>query len=103
MAAIAILYTTVAKRTDARKLSRALLDTKAIACSVALDAESAYTWAGKRERSNEVALICKTSVRALARARKTIEKTHPYKTPCILSWTVDANDAYAAWVANWVR
>ena len=99
MAPIAILYTTVAKRADARKLTKALLDVKAVACVVATAAESAYDWNGTRERSNEIALLCKTTVRGAARARKAIAAAHPYATPMILSWTVESNAAYATWVA----
>ena len=103
MAKIAILYTTVAKRTDARKLTKTLLDAKVVACAVAVDAESSYTWGSKREQSKEIALICKTSVKALSRAKKTLAAAHPYTTPCILNWAVEANSAYAQWVTEQTR
>lgn len=66
----------------ARRLARAALDTRLIACANLLPRiESHYRWQGKIERGTEVLMILKTTKKCLAKLEKLIIAEHPYDTP----------------------
>jgi len=65
----------------ARRLARAALKAKLIACANLVPAiESHYWWQEKLERSGEVLMILKATHRNLPRLEKLILKLHPYDT-----------------------
>lgn len=100
---IAIIYTTLSSHAQAQKLLDSLLEQKIVACGVLLDAKSAYFWEGAVVRQGEVVLVCKTATDKTSLAQERIQDLHPYDVPCILSWDVSANDAYAHWVREETR
>ena len=66
----------------ARRLARAALEARLIACANLIPGiESHYCWEGKIERSSEVLMILKTTAKCLARLEKLIVAEHPYDTP----------------------
>ena len=66
----------------ARKLARAALSARLIACANLVPrVESHYWWQGKIERSAEVLLVLKTTKARLATLEKFILAEHPYDTP----------------------
>ena len=66
----------------ARRLAKAALSARLIACANLLPGvESHYWWQGKMERSNEVLLLLKTSAARLASLEELIRDKHPYDTP----------------------
>jgi uncharacterized protein involved in tolerance to divalent cations len=48
--------------------------------------------------SDEIVSLLKTSAKNWDKLKKEIEKIHPYETPCIMKFSVEANDAYEQWV-----
>jgi len=66
----------------ARRLARAALDARLIACANLLPrVESHYHWQGKIERSSEVLMILKTTAKRVEKLEKLIVAEHPYDTP----------------------
>ena len=66
----------------ARRLARAALDARLVACAnLIARVESHYRWQGKVERGSEVLMILKTTAKCLAKLEKLIITKHPYDTP----------------------
>ena len=66
----------------ARRLARAALGARLIACANLVPRiESHYWWQGRIERSAEVLLVLKTTAARLARLEKLVLAEHPYDTP----------------------
>ena len=96
---IAILLTTVSKKSDATRLAGAALQAKAAACVQILPGlESHYVWKGKRERSREFLLLAKTSARQAAPLEKLWSRLHPYDCPELVTLSGRAASAYAHWI-----
>ena len=76
-----ILVTTPDLKT-ARRLARAALAARLIACAnLVPKLESHYRWQGKLERSAEVLMIMKTTAARVAALEKLVLAKHPYDTP----------------------
>src|SRR3569833_2927249 len=66
----------------ARRLARAALEARLIACANLIPRiESHYHWQGKIERSSEVLMILKTTAKCLKQLEILIITNHPYDTP----------------------
>ena len=78
----AVALVTAPDLKTARRLARAALEARLIACANLLPRiESHYWWQGKIERGAEVLLLLKTTTARLARLEKLILARHPYDTP----------------------
>ncbi|MGC3957343.1 MAG: divalent-cation tolerance protein CutA [Verrucomicrobiota bacterium] len=76
-----ILVTTPDLKT-ARRLARAALAARLIACAnLVPKLESHYRWQGKLEQSAEVLMIMKTTAPRVAMLEKLVLAKHPYNTP----------------------
>lgn len=86
----------------ARKLARAALAARLIACANVIPGiESHYWWAGKIERGTEVLLILKTTKVRLAALEKLIVAGHPYDTPEFVVLPIGSgNRRYLRWVGE---
>jgi periplasmic divalent cation tolerance protein len=86
----------------ARRLARAALEARLIACANLVPRlESHYWWQGKIETGREVLMIIKTTQRRLAALEKIIVAGHPYDTPEFVVLTLTAgNRRYLKWVAD---
>ena len=96
---IAILLTTVSKKSDATRLTRAALDAKAAACVQVLPSmESHYVWKGRRAKSREFLILGKTSARKAHVLQKLWSRLHPYDCPELLTLSGRAAGPYARWI-----
>jgi periplasmic divalent cation tolerance protein len=86
----------------ARRLAKAALTARLVACVNLLPKiESHYWWQGKLEASAEVLLIFKTQTKHLAALEKRLLALHPYATPELLVLPVSAGNAkYLAWLVK---
>jgi periplasmic divalent cation tolerance protein len=84
----------------ARRLARAALEARLIACANLVPRiESHYWWQGKIERGAEVLLILKTTTARLAALEKLIVSKHPYDTPeFIVIPVASGNRRYLEWI-----
>jgi periplasmic divalent cation tolerance protein len=98
---VAVLVTAPDKST-ARKLARAALTSKLIACANLIpEVESHYWWKEKVERGKEVLMLLKTTLGQVKPLEKLIVSLHPYDTPEFLVLTIKSgNRRYLAWLTK---
>lgn len=96
-----ILVTTPDLKT-ARRLARAALAARLIACAnLVPKLESHYRWRGKLERSAEVLMVMKTTAARVAALEKLVRTKHPYDTPeFVVLNLAGGSKKYLAWLAE---
>ncbi len=96
----AIVLVTAPDLKTARKLARAALRAKLIACAnLVPKLESHYWWRGKIESGTEVLLILKTQKSKLAAVEKLVLTKHLYDTPEFLVLPLTAGSRrYLDWL-----
>jgi periplasmic divalent cation tolerance protein len=101
---LAILLTTVAKKSDALRLAQAALDSRTAACVQILPKiESHYVWKGRKTISREFVLIAKTIPTQRKALEKLWKKLHPYDCPELVSLPAKSSAEYGCWVRGSVR
>lgn len=85
----------------ARTIAGQLLDARLVACANILGpVESYFVWQGERGIASETGVLFKTTAALLDDAVERLGKLHPYDTPAIVGWKVDAAlPATIAWLA----
>jgi periplasmic divalent cation tolerance protein len=96
----AVVLVTAPDVKTARKLARAALEARLIACANLIPKiESHYRWQGKIESGTEVLLVLKTTTARLGALEKLIMAKHPYDTPEFLVLPIShGNKRYLDWV-----
>jgi periplasmic divalent cation tolerance protein len=86
----------------ARKLARAALEARLIACANIVPAiESHYWWQGKIQSGREVLLILKTSRALVPKLERLVLELHPYDTPEIIAIPLASGTAkYLQWMSG---
>lgn len=99
-----VLVTTPDLKT-ARRLARAALEARLIACANIIPRiESHYRWQGRLEQSPETLMVLKTSQARLAALEKLVLAKHPYDTPEFLVLKPNGGTRkYLAWWAQCCR
>ena len=94
-----IVLVTVPELKTARRLARAALKAKLVACvNLVPKIESHYWWQGKLERGNEVLVIFKATRRTLPALEKLILKLHPYDTAEFIALPLTCGtERYLSW------
>lgn len=93
------VYTTVARREDAQRIARALVERGLAACAQISEIESFYVWQGALEHEGEFRLLLKTTEAAYPALEAALRELHPYELPAIHAVAVEHAWAdYAAWV-----
>ena len=96
----AVVLVTAPDVKTARKLARAALVARLIACANLIPKiESHYWWQGKIERGAEVLMVLKTTTARVAALEKLIVAWHPYDTPEFLVLPINRGTRrYLDWV-----
>lgn len=68
------------------------------ACVQHSSIRSTYKWEGKIESTLEWKLQLKVPQSQIETVLTSIEKNHPYDTPQLIHWPVQATEGYAEWV-----
>ena len=98
MNCIAVI-TTVATRDDARRIAKALVERRLVACAQISEIESLYHWDGALQDDPEFRLLMKTVDTQYDAVEQAIRALHPYDLPAIYALPVERIDApYAHWV-----
>lgn len=100
-----IILVTAPDIKTARKLAKAALEAKLVACANLIPkVESHYWWQGKLEKSAEVLIVFKSTEVKLKALEKTILANHPYDTPEFVVLQITAgNERYLDWVTGAVE
>jgi periplasmic divalent cation tolerance protein len=98
----ALVLVTAPDLKTARKLARAALKARLIACANLIPRlESHYWWEGKIESGSEILLLLKTTRARLDKLEKLILSQHPYDTPEFLVIQLDkGNERYLNWLRS---
>ena len=99
-AGFAVVLVTAPDIKSARKLARAVLAARLVACANLIPGiESHYWWQGKIECGSEVLLIMKTTSARLAALEDLVVAKHPYDTPEFVVLPINhGNQRYLDWV-----
>jgi len=86
----------------ARRLARAALQARLVACANLLPGiESHYWWQNKIETGDEVLLLLKTTPLRVAELEKVIIAQHPYDTPEFIVLPINrGNRRYLSWLSK---
>jgi len=97
-----LIYTTLESVDDAKRIGRALVESKLAACVNILPAMTAiYEWQGELQEAGEVVMLIKTRKARQAEALARAKELHPYDTPALLVIEPsEVDDDFAAWIAG---
>jgi periplasmic divalent cation tolerance protein len=101
----AVVLVTAPDVKTGRKLARAALAARLVACANLVPRiESHYWWQGKIEAGAEVLLIMKTTVARLGALERLVTMQHPYDTPEFVVLKVNAgSQRYLDWLERSVQ
>lgn len=98
---LVILFTTVDKKSTARRLAEMALKNRMAGCvQIIPGIESHYVWKGKKEVAREFILLAKTTISKRAGLQKLWQNIHPYDCPELVSLSGRAASAYARWIKS---
>ncbi|MEM2991532.1 MAG: divalent cation tolerance protein CutA [Halobacteria archaeon] len=90
-----LVYTT-AKRRDANRMAKMLVNEGLAACINMFAIKSIYRWKGKIEEGHEIAMFIKTG--KPKHVIKRIREIHPYELPAILTFNARSYKEFEAWL-----
>lgn len=97
-----VVITTVATSDDARRLARALVERRLVACAQISQIESVYMWENKLQQEGEYRLMLKTVASRYAAVEEAIRELHPYTLPAIYALALErVHGPYADWVGEY--
>jgi periplasmic divalent cation tolerance protein len=104
-ATFALVLVTAPDLKTARKLAKAALAARLVACvNLVPKIESHYRWRGKIEKGAEVLMLLKTSRAKLAALEKLVLAEHPYDTPEFVVLRLDRGSGrYLDWLQASVK
>lgn len=97
-----LVFVTAPNAVTARRLARAALKARLVACANLVPAvESHYWWKGKIAKSREVLVLFKTSRKRLRQLERLILEQHPYDTPEFVSVPLgQGTPRYVEWILD---
>jgi periplasmic divalent cation tolerance protein len=93
-----IIYTTCKDKTEARKIAKALLDERLVACANIFPCTSLYRWEGRFCDESECAMLMKTRPAHWQKLQRRIKELHSYDLPCIERIEAKASREFEAWI-----
>ncbi|MCX6798913.1 MAG: divalent-cation tolerance protein CutA [Candidatus Diapherotrites archaeon] len=92
-------FVTCKSSVEARKIARALLRKRLVACAnIITGVHSAYWWKGKIEKSKEALLMLKTRKNLAQKVAAEIGRLHSYQLPVIEFFETSMNRKAEKWV-----
>ena len=97
-----VVLVTCPSRAVARRLATVLIHERVAACvNVVPGIESVFWWQGRVDRSRELLLLIKTTLRRFEPLRRAILAHHPYDVPEIIALPIAAgHPPYVRWVVE---
>jgi periplasmic divalent cation tolerance protein len=98
------VYVTAKDEDEARRLARALVAEKLVACVNYWPIRSVFRWEDVPAEADEAALICKTRTDLVPDVIRRVKELHSYEVPCVTSWEIAAgSESYLEWVGKETR
>ena len=100
-----IVLVTTANKSEAEKISEALLKEKIIACAnIISPVTSFFNWQGKVDKCEECLVVMKSRRDLFVELEDQVKKLHSYEVPEVLAFPiVDGSEAYLAWLDSVLR
>lgn len=93
------VYTTVARREDAQRIARALVERRLAACAQISEIESFYVWQGELANDPEFRILFKSTEARYPALEAAIRELHDYELPAIHAQALErVEPAYAKWI-----
>jgi periplasmic divalent cation tolerance protein len=95
-----IIFVTAGSRPEARRIARALLERRLVACAnIVSGVESHYWWKGQIDHAREWLLVMKTRRSRFRAVERAVKALHSYKVPEIIALPLAAGRAdYLRWI-----
>ena len=94
-----LVYITTKDEEEAKKIGRALVEEKLVACVNFHPINSIYWWQGKIQEESEVAVLAKTKAGLVNEVISRVKELHSYEVPCIISLPVETGyPPYLKWI-----
>ena len=96
-----LVLVTCASAAEAKRIARAVVETRLAACVNILPGAvtSIYRWKGKVESTREWLLLIKTSQKRLPKLQTAVERLHSYDVPEFIALQITAGSrAYLDWM-----
>lgn len=100
-----IVLVTTANKSEAEKISEALLKEKIIACANIINPViSFFHWQGKVDKCEECLVVMKSRRDLFAELAERVKGLHSYDVPEVLALPiVDGSDSYLSWLGSVLR
>ena len=98
-----VVLVTCANTREARRIARAVVDSRLAACVNVLPGSvtSVYRWKGKVETAKERLLLVKTSRKCLAKLQAKVEQIHSYGVPEFIALPIATGSRdYLSWLGE---
>ncbi|UCE73098.1 MAG: divalent-cation tolerance protein CutA [Methanomassiliicoccales archaeon] len=96
-----VVYVTAKHEREARKIAKALLKKRLIACANMVPIKSIYWWEGAIKSDTEVALIMKTQDINRESIILEVKAIHSYEVPCIVFLPIEeGNPEFLDWIID---
>jgi periplasmic divalent cation tolerance protein len=97
-----LIYVTASSNEEAVKIGECVVEEKLAACAnIFGSTTSIFHWEGKLDKSQEIAMILKTSTDNVPALMERIKGLHSYDCPCIVSVAIeDGNPDFLKWVSK---
>ena len=105
MSEFLIVFVTCEGREQAERIAEAVVEERLAACvNVVAGVRSCYVWEGKRNWSDEVLLVMKTTRAGFQRLETRVRELHSYEVPEFVGVGVEAGfGKYLEWVRGGVE
>jgi len=99
------VYMTSASLEEARRIGKALVQERLVACVNLLPGmESLYWWEGEVTQGQEVVLVAKTPSRLVPALTTRVKALHSYSCPCVVAVPIEqGNPDYLSWIVEETR
>ncbi len=100
-----LVYMTAGSPGEAKKVGKALLEAKLVACVNVIDnMNSMYVWKGEVKDEKESVIIAKTTEEMLPELMEKVKSVHSYEIPCIVALPIkNGYPPFLHWVEQEVK
>ena len=94
-----IVYITTKDEDEAKKIGKALVEEKLVACVNIHPVNSIYRWEGEIQEESEIAMFVKTKADLVGEVVNRVKELHSYQVPCVVSLPIEkGNPDYLQWI-----